>query len=77
MGGCFLKRRQPSLKEMKENMEGFTYNGGRSDFYHCYFIPNESDLWFASPDFEVYENTDPGRNGGYFYGTRAKVRTFE
>ena len=58
-------------------MDGFTYNGKHSEDFHCYFIPNESDRWFASPDFKVYENADAGRNGGYFYGTQAKVRTFE
>lgn len=65
------------MKEMKEEMDGFTYNGKHSEIFHCYFVPNETDLWFASPDFEVYENSDAGRNGGYFYGTRAKIRTFE
>lgn len=73
-----MKRRQPSfLKEMKEDMDGFKYNGKHCEDFHCYFVPNESDQWFASPDFELYENSDPGRNGGYFYGTRAKIRVFE
>lgn len=57
-------------------MEGFWYNGKHSDDFHCYFIPDENDRWFASPDFEVYETTDTGKDGGYFYGTKAKVRAF-
>lgn len=58
-------------------MYGFSYNGKHSSDFHCYFVPNETDRWFASPDFEVYETTDAGKDGGYFYGTRAKIRTFE
>ena len=57
-------------------MEGFSYNGKHSDDFHCYFIPDASDRWFASPDFQIYEADDTGKDGGYFYGTRAKVRTF-
>lgn len=58
-------------------MEGFTYNGKHSNDFHCYFIPDETDNWFASPDFEVYESGDTGKDGGYFYGTRTKVRSFD
>ena len=64
-------------EEMKEHMDGFRYNGKHSEDFHCYFIPNESDRWFASPNFDVYENSDAGRDGGYYYGSRAKVRSFE
>lgn len=57
-------------------MEGFTYNGKHSSIFGCFYIPNETDRWFASPDFEVYESSDAGKDGGYYYGTKAKIRVF-
>ena len=57
-------------------MEGFTYNGIDSKELKCYYIPDASDRWFESPGFEVYDSEVVGRPGGYFYGTRTKVRVF-
>lgn len=56
-------------------MEGFTYNGIHSSRFSCYYIPDASDRWYASPDFEIYEEEVVGRPGGYTYGTRTKIRT--
>ena len=56
-------------------MTGFTYNGIHSSKFNCYYIPDAADRWFSSPDFEVYEKEVPGRDGGYTYGSRAKIRT--
>ena len=58
-------------------MDGFRYNGKHCEDLCCHFVPNESDQWFSSPEFSVYENTETGRDGGYFYGTKANVRVFE
>ena len=57
-------------------LEGFTYNGIDSKSLKCYYIPDASDRWFESPDFEVYDQEVTGRPGGYYYGTRTKIRSF-
>lgn len=56
-------------------MNGFTYNGIHSSLFNCYYIPNQTDRWFASPEFTVYEKDVLGRDGGYYYGNKAKIRT--
>lgn len=74
--GAILLGSPSIIKGMKVvTLEGFTYNGIHSSEYNCYYIPDASDRWFASPEFEVYEKEVPGRPGGYGYGTRTKIRT--
>lgn len=57
-------------------MHGFSYRGKNIREFQCEYIPKEGDRWFASPDFNVYESGDTGRDGGYYYGNTAKVRAF-
>lgn len=57
-------------------MEGFTYNGIHSETLSVWFIPDAQDRWFASPEYEVYEDETYGSDGGYYYGNRAKIRKF-
>lgn len=57
-------------------MDGFTYNGVRCDEMNVWYVPDAEDNWFASPDFSVEEEEVNGRNGGYYYGNRVKIRTF-
>lgn len=56
-------------------MRGFTYNGIHSSKYNCYHTPNADDRWRESPVFEVYNEEVTGRDGGYCYGYRTKIRT--
>lgn len=58
-------------------MSGFSYNGKHIREFGCEYIPNETERWFDSPDFTIYESTDVPRDGGYYYGNNAKVRTFQ
>lgn len=39
-------------------------------------MEKEADRWFASPDFTVDQVEMSDRDGGYFYGTKAKIRQF-
>ena len=57
-------------------MDGFTYNGVHCESLGLYYIPDASDRWNESPDFEVYEDTAASRHGGYWYDTRARTRVF-
>lgn len=56
-------------------MEGFTFNGIHSSKLGCFYIPDASGRWFASPEFETYDEEVFGRDGGYRYGTRTRIRT--
>ena len=56
-------------------MDGFTYNGIHSSKLGCYLAQNAADRWFQSPDFENYKEEINGRDGGYYYGNRAKIRS--
>lgn len=57
-------------------MTGFTYNGIHCSEFGLYYIPSKEDLWFSDPEFEVYDEDVSWKHGGYFYGSRAKVRSF-
>lgn len=55
---------------------GFTYNGIHSSEYRVYYIPDASDRWFEGPEWEMYQTDVAWKNGGYFYGSAAKIRKF-
>lgn len=57
-------------------MTGFTYNGIHCSAFGLYYIPTKEDLWFQDPDYDVYSEDVDWRHGGYYYASKAKVRTF-
>lgn len=58
-------------------MEGFQYNGIHCSEYNVWYVPDASDRWFASPEFETYEGEVSKKAGGYWYGRRTKIRSFK
>lgn len=58
-------------------LNGFTYNGIHSSVYHVDYIPDASDLWFASPDWDMYDSDIAWHHGGYYYGNAVKNRDFK
>ena len=57
-------------------MTGFTYNGVHCEDLGLYYIPNKEDLWFADPEYDVYDEDIDWRHGGVYFASKAKVRTF-
>lgn len=57
-------------------MTGFTYNGIHCSAFGLYYIPTKEDLWFQDPEYDVYSEDVDWRHGGYYYTSKAKVRTF-
>ena len=57
-------------------MLGFTYNGIHCSTFGLYYIPDENDRWFNDPEYDVYGTDVSWRNGGYYYDSKAKTRTF-
>ncbi len=57
-------------------MDGFQYNGVHCSEFNVWYIPDEKARWFSSPGFEVYDTEVSGKDGGYLYGKRTKIRTF-
>lgn len=57
-------------------MMGFTYNGIHCSEFGLYYIPNADDRWFNDPEYDVYGENISWRNGGYYYNSKAKERTF-
>ena len=55
---------------------GFTYNGTHCSAYGVGYIPDGGDRWFSGADFDVYSKDISWRHGGYYYGNKAKIRTF-
>lgn len=58
-------------------MSGFTYRGVHSSKFNVEYIPDPAARWFASPEFDVYQQDVAGQDGGYYYGNNLKIRTFE
>lgn len=58
-------------------MEGFTYNGVHCSTYNIYYVPDAEDKWFSDPEFDTAKKDVAWKDGGYFYGTYAKIRTFQ
>lgn len=57
-------------------MFGFTYNGVHSSYFGLYYTMSPEDKWFNDPDYDVYDDDIDWRNGGYYYASKAKNRTF-
>lgn len=57
-------------------MTGFTYNGVHCGHFGLYYIPTRDDQWFSDPEYDVYDIDMDWRHGGYYYDSKAKVRTF-
>lgn len=58
-------------------MSGFSYNGIHCSTYQCEYIPDEKDRWFVESAYKVFDNDVAWKHGGYYYGSRAKVRQFK
>ena len=58
-------------------MEGFTYNGIHCSTYNVCYVPDAEDKWFSDPEFDTVKKDVTWKDGGYFYGTYAKIRTFQ
>lgn len=58
-------------------MSGFSYNGIHCSTYQCEYIPDEKDRWFVESSYKVFDNDVAWKHGGYYYGSRAKVRQFK
>ena len=57
-------------------MSGFTYNGVHSSKYGLYYTMTWDEKWFSDAEYEVYDADVDWKHGGYYYGSRAKVRVF-
>lgn len=57
-------------------MFGFTYNGVHSSQFGLYYTRSAEDKWFKDAEYDVYDEDVSWRNGGYYYGSKAKKRTF-
>lgn len=57
-------------------MTGFTYNGVHCSDFGLYYIPTRDDQWFSDPEYDTYDIDMDWRHGGYYYDSKAKVRTF-
>lgn len=57
-------------------MDGFRYNGIHCSVFNVWYIPDEKKRWFPSPEFDVYDANVAGRDGGYYYGSKANIRVF-
>lgn len=58
-------------------MIGFTYNDIHSSTYNVGYIPDETQRWRESAEFDVYSKDVAWRDGGYYYGSFVKIRTIE
>ena len=57
-------------------MYGFIYGGIHSSEFGLYYTQTPDDKWFGDPEYDVYSDDIDWRHGGYYYGSKAKVRTF-
>lgn len=57
-------------------MTGFSFNGVHSSTFGLYYIPNADDMWFVDPEYDVHDIDISWRNGGYYFDSKVKNRTF-
>lgn len=57
-------------------MYGFTYNGVHSTSFGLYYVRSAEEKWFSDPEYDVYSEDVAWRHGGYYYGSKARTRTF-
>lgn len=57
-------------------MTGFSYNGVHCSTFGLVYVPSYDDLWVSNPEFDVYDKDVEWRHGGYWYGAKARKRTF-
>lgn len=57
-------------------MAGFTYNGIHCSDFGLEYIPTRDEQWFSDPEYDVYDADVDWRHGGYYFDSKAKVRTF-
>lgn len=57
-------------------MTGFSFNGMHSSLFGLYYIPNVDDKWFADPEYDVHDVDVSWMNGGYYFDSKVKKRTF-
>lgn len=57
-------------------MTGFSFNGIHSSVFGLYYIPNADDKWFSDPEYDVYDIDVGWKNGGYYFDSKTKNRTF-
>ena len=60
----------------RKDMNGFSFNGHHSGEFSLYYIPSAANRMLSMLDYEISEGTVTGRDGGYYYGTQAKIREF-
>lgn len=58
-------------------MTGFSFNGVHSSIFGLYYIPNADDRWFADPEYDVHDIDVAWKNGGYYFDSKVKNRTFK
>ena len=57
-------------------MFGFTYNGVHSSKFGLYYTRTAEEKWISDAEYDVYDEDVSWRHGGYYYGSKAKNRTF-
>lgn len=55
----------------------FSFDGKSCTEFGLHYIPDAGDRWYDYPDYDTIDEEVTGRAGGYWYGTRVKVRTFK
>lgn len=56
---------------------GFSFRGTHSSRFGVYYIPDYSKMFDDRAEVSVYDNDIDWRDGGIYYGKRAKPRVFE
>lgn len=56
---------------------GFTFAGKSSVEMGLHYIPGRDDMFPSHPAFTVIDDDVTGRDGGYYYGSKVKIREFE
>lgn len=54
----------------------FSFDGKSCTEFGLHYIPDAGDRWYSAPEYETIDEEVTGRSGGYWYGTRVKVQTF-